>query len=316
MELKKNNNRRQFIRNTSLAALSFGFLPFTSLMAKEQESMAIMACDETTKDYYGVGPFYTENPPNLPTGQLATSTEAGTRMIISGRVMNLDCTEAIADAIVDVWHANDAGDYDNTGYNLRGKVLTNSQGFYSFETIKPGKYLNGSKYRPAHIHFKITSPGYDTLVTQLYFKGDTDISHDAAASITSGTFDATHRIIELTTNGDGKLEGTWDIVVDGEGGNIGTNDLHLDKGIIYEANPNPFSKRLEIKYGVFLEAKVGLLIYDVQGRQVASLEDQTLKAEKYEAVWEPEDILPDGNYFVALKINDLQVQYIKVLRIR
>ncbi|MBO6515743.1 MAG: T9SS type A sorting domain-containing protein [Bacteroidia bacterium] len=306
----QNKDRRQFIKNTSLAALSLGFLPFGS-KANTQETMA---CEETTQDYYGVGPFYSENPPDISDGQLAKESEEGTRMIISGRVMNLDCTEAIPNAIVDIWHADHNGDYDNVGYNLRGKVKTNSQGFYSFETIKPGKYLNGAEYRPSHIHFKITPPGKDTLVTQLYFKGDTSIANDAAASITSGTFNATHRIIELTTNNDGKLEGTWDIVLDAEGKNIGTNDLYLDKGIIYTASPNPFSERLEIKYGVFLDAVVGLDIYDIQGRLVANLESRELKAQKYEAVWEPEPGLPDGNYFVALKVNDLQVQYKKVVR--
>ena len=33
---------------------------------------------------------------------------------------------------IDIWHANDAGEYDNIGYNLRGKTITNSQGFYVF----------------------------------------------------------------------------------------------------------------------------------------------------------------------------------------
>ena len=51
------------------------------------------------------------------------------------------------------------------------------------------------------------------LITQLYFDGDPYISIDFAASITSGSFDATHRIIPLTTNAAGDFEGTWDIVI-------------------------------------------------------------------------------------------------------
>jgi protocatechuate 3,4-dioxygenase beta subunit len=311
---KTNNNRRQFIRNASLAAFTVGLFP-KSLLAKDQHEMQTLACDETTRDYYGVGPFYTENPPVKGDDQLANKTEAGERIIIRGRVTNLDCTEMIANAVIDVWHADDAGDYDNVGFNLRGKFTTNSQGFYSFETIKPGKYLNGSSYRPSHIHFKITPPGKATLVTQLYFKGDTDIPGDAAASITSGTFDASHRIVELKENNDGKLEGVWDIAVDGEGGNIGTQDLHLDKGVIYSAEPNPFSSRLEIKYGVFNESRVGISIYNLQGQLVAELEDKHLKPEKYSAVWEPASNVLPGQYFVALKLNDLQLQYLKVVKI-
>ena len=54
----------------------------------------------------------------------------------------------------------------------------------------------------------------------LYFEGDQYIETDAAASITEGTYDATHRIIPLSTNNDGNLEGTWDIIVDGDGTRI------------------------------------------------------------------------------------------------
>ena len=85
--------------------------------------------------------------------------------------------------------------------------------FYIFETIKPGLYLNGSSYRPSHIHFKITPPGFNALITQLYFQGDPYIPTDAAASVNSGSFDATHRIIPLVTNINGDLEGTWDIII-------------------------------------------------------------------------------------------------------
>ena len=180
-----------------------------------------------------------------------------------------------------------------------------------FETIQPGKYLNGSKYRPSHIHFKITPPDYPTITTQLYFQGDTSIADDAAAKLTSGQYDATHRIIELTADSEGVLEGTWDIAVDGKG-LMGIGDLHTNKGMIYSANPNPFSSELNINYGVFNKSEVSLLVFDMQGKQVASLEQKKLTPEKYNATWIPNAELPNGHYFVALKINDIQVHYIKV----
>lgn len=316
MSLKNKKNRRQFLKNSTLAAFSLGILPniVESKSTSKLKDDDIILCDKTTLDYYGEGPFYTENPPLLQDNQLSGSTEPGTPITISGRIFNLSCSEFIPNTIIDIWHANDAGAYDNSGYNLRGKVISNSQGFYMFNTIKPGKYLNGSSYRPSHIHFKITPPDQDELITQLYFEGDTDIPGDAAASITSGTFDASHRIIPLMENSEGKMEGTWDIVINGNGVSTGIENLHLDKGIIYNTIPNPFSDELLIKYGVFRSAKVSLLVFDIQGRQVATLEERRLSAEKYEAVWKPDSQLPDGHYFVALKINDLQVHYLKVLR--
>jgi len=303
-------NRRQFLKNASLASLAFSLSPLAA-GAKTSERTAKLDCNKTTLDYYGEGPFYTENPPEIADGKLAPDTEAGTKIRITGRVQNLDCTEFIPGTIIDVWHANDAGEYDNDGFHLRGKTTTNAQGFYVFETIKPGKYLNGSQFRPSHIHFKITPPDFPTITTQLYFAGDTSIAADAAASISSGQYDATHRIIDLTDDGNGVLEGTWDIAISGDG-LMGTSDLHVNKGIIYSANPNPFNKELNINYGVFQPSDVTLLVFDMQGREVATLAKQSLAAEKYQATWAPNAELPNGYYFIALKINAIQVHYLKV----
>ena len=314
MKNKKENSRRQFLINSSLGALSLGLLPALSKAASPQSEAASENCNPTTNDYYGQGPFYTAGAPMLSEGMLAANDEAGTRIRISGRVMNLDCTEAIPNAEIDIWHANDAGAYDNEGFLLRGKVLSNAQGFYMFETIQPGLYLNGDQFRPSHIHIKVTPPGFDTLTTQIYFAGDPHIADDAAASITSGAFDASYRIISLEDSADLVLEGTWDIIVDGDGVDLAVNELHLEKGMIYEASPNPFEEEVSIKYGVFQSGKISLEVYDINGLKVASLEEKELQTEKYEAIWRPEPYMASGHYFIALKINGLQVHYLKVLR--
>jgi protocatechuate 3,4-dioxygenase beta subunit len=305
--------RRQFLKNLSLASVSMGILPALAHAHSGKGDKSPRDCNITTLDYYGEGPFYTPNPPIMINNMLAGENEPGERLILSGQVRNLDCSELIQNTIIDVWHANDAGQYDNAGFNLRGITYSNNQGFYVFETILPGHYPNAGSFRPSHIHIKITPPGFETLTTQLYFEGDEYIPGDAAASITSGPYDATHRIIPLNMNFEGKYEGTWDIVVDGEG-IVGTNDLHTDKGMIYSANPNPFSNQVEINYGVFRDANVSLFVYDLNGRTVAKLEEKFLSSEKYTAVWSVDSILPDGFYFIALKVNDLQVHYIKVLK--
>ena len=307
-------SRRQFLRNTTLATLSAGLIPQV-LKAEQNTAEAVTTdCFPTTLDYYGQGPFYTPGAPSLVNNKLATDSEPGQRLIISGVVRTLDCTQYIADTVIDIWQANDAGQYDNSGFNLRGKTMTNAQGFYTFETILPGKYLNGAQYRPRHIHFKISPTGFPTLTTQLYFAGVTSIPDDAAASITSGQYDATHRIVTLTTNADGKLEGTWDIVVDGDGTGAGLHDIYLDKGMIYAVFPNPSSDTMQIQYGVFQKSKVSLSVYDMKGALVAVLDEQDLTPQKYTAEWKTPADMPAGIYWVALKINDLQVHYQKVVR--
>lgn len=300
-----------------MLALAAGVLPSLAKsgeVAPSQES-ELLDCNETTLDAYGQGPFYTADAPDLVGGQLAEVTEQGQRTIISGRIFDLDCAEYIPNTKIDIWHANDAGDYDNNGYNLRGVVHSNEQGFYMFETVKPGKYLNGANFRPSHIHFKITPPGFAELTTQLYFEGDREIPGDFAASMTSGTYDASFRIIPLVENTDGVLEGTWDIVINGDGIAVGMADLHIDKGVLYRVSPNPFTDRLHIRYGVFKEALVSLLVYDMRGVQVAILEEKRLQAEQYDAYWQPRADLPNGHYFIALKINDIQVHYQKVMKL-
>jgi len=160
----------------------------------------------------------------------------------------------------------------------------------------------------------VTPPGFPEVTTQLYFEGDGSIPGDAAASVTSGTFDATNRIIELTENEDGILEGTFDIVINGEGVTVGVHDIYLDKGMVYSCSPNPFDNMVEIHYGVFKRSKVGLIVYNMMGQEVAVLEDEVKSPEKYYAIWQPPVDLVSGHYFIALKINDLQVHYLKVVR--
>lgn len=305
--------RRRFLKNLSLASLSIGLVPAVAKSQTNGNNSPSRECFITTPDYYGEGPFYSPDAPMIQNHMLADPDEPGERLILSGQVRNLDCSELIQNTVIDVWHANDAGEYDNSGYNLRGYTLSNNQGFFIFETILPGHYPNGGSFRPSHIHVKITPPGFDTLTTQLYFEGDEYIPTDPAASITSGPYDATHRIIPLALNFENKYEGVWDIVVDGEG-IVGTNDLHTGNGMIYSASPNPFSGRVEINYGVFRDANVGLFVYDLHGRLLATLEEKSLSPQKYTAVWQPDPDLPNGYYFIALKINDLQVHYLKVLK--
>ena len=313
---KKNKNRRQFLKNISLTALTISAIPS---LAKSFDSNiktigADSNCNVSTEDAYGQGPFYTPNAPTIQNNQLADQNQAGIRIIISGQVFNLDCSQVIPNTEIDIWHADDSGAYDNTGFNLRGKTTSNNQGFYIFETIKPGLYLNGSLYRPSHIHFKITPPGFPTLITQLYFEDDPWIATDAAASITNGNFDATHRIIPLIPNSNGDLEGTWDIIVNGDGVSLNSQNIHLDKGIIYNTFPNPFTNSLNIEYGVFKRSYVSIFAYDLEGRIVASFGKNLLDPDKYTITWNPSENLSKGHYFIAIKINDLQVHYIKVIK--
>jgi protocatechuate 3,4-dioxygenase beta subunit len=310
-------NRRQFLKNTALAAIGISAAPLLSNADSGKTKLLSASklqdtCNLLTQDLYGEGPFYTPDAPISSDGIMIPTDEVGTRLRLSGMIKNLDCTQVIPDTVLDLWHADNAGNYDNEGFSLRRKIISNSAGFYNLETILPGKYLTGSTFRPSHIHVKVTTPGFSTFTTQLYFEGDTSIATDQAASVTSGEFDATDRIISLVDN-EGVLEGTWDVIVDGNG-ILDADDLHLTNGMIYNVSPNPFTDKITINYGVFKSSKASVEVYNVQGQLVANIENKQLEANKYTAVWSPQTAMASGLYFCVLKINGLQVHYLKILK--
>ena len=82
-------------------------------------------------------------------------------------VIDTSCAP-IARALLDFWHCDDAGEYDNSGYTLRGHQFADSRGRYRLETIIPGVYTG----RTRHIHVKVQRPQGQVLTTQLYFPGE------------------------------------------------------------------------------------------------------------------------------------------------
>ena len=124
-----------------------------------------------------LGPFYKEGAPMR--ADLTAEIESGQLLIVEGRVTICDCTTPLPDAEVDVWQADDAGAYDDISFRLRGKMRTDGDGNYQLTTILPGRYLNGSTYRPSHVHYIVRHPDAVALTTQLYFEGDPFIPTDA-----------------------------------------------------------------------------------------------------------------------------------------
>ena len=125
------------------------------------------SCAATRPDIEG--PFFAPSSPER--GNLRDPDLAGTSLVVTGRVLDADC-RPIAGAVLDFWQADADGVYDNVGFRLRGHQRTDADGRYLLETIVPGHYLNGSQYRPAHLHVKLAAPARPLLTTQLYFEGD------------------------------------------------------------------------------------------------------------------------------------------------
>ena len=132
-------------------------------------------CEETEDNI--LGPFYR---PNAPFRTVLATQADGETLIISGLVSGLGACEWLGGALVDVWAADANGAYDNSSpeFRFRGRMETAPAGYYQFQTVLPGRYLNGAKFRPRHIHFRVSAPGHVLLTTQLYFDGDPFIASD------------------------------------------------------------------------------------------------------------------------------------------
>jgi protocatechuate 3,4-dioxygenase beta subunit len=120
------------------------------------------------------GPFYKPGAPSRAT--LITERDPGERLVLMGSVLSTRC-KPIANATLDIWHADARGGYDNDGWGLRGTLKTDAQGRFVIRTLMPGRYLNGKRYRPSHLHVKVRAAQQE-LTTQLYFHGDPYIEGD------------------------------------------------------------------------------------------------------------------------------------------
>jgi protocatechuate 3,4-dioxygenase beta subunit len=111
------------------------------------------------------GPYFKPDSPLR--ASLLEPGIVGTQIVVTGMVLSTTC-QPIARALIDVWHADDRGGYDNTGFRLRGHQFTDDQGRYRLETIVPGVYVG----RTRHFHVKVQPPNRPVLTTQLYFPGE------------------------------------------------------------------------------------------------------------------------------------------------
>jgi protocatechuate 3,4-dioxygenase beta subunit len=128
--------------------------------------------DDTPTPAQTEGPYYTPNTPER--NSLLEPGITGTRLVVSGKVLDTD-GNPLPRALLDFWHANDAGQYDNVGYKLRGHQFTNGTGEYQLETIMPAVYTG----RTRHIHVKVQPANQAVLTTQLYFPNEPANARDS-----------------------------------------------------------------------------------------------------------------------------------------
>jgi protocatechuate 3,4-dioxygenase beta subunit len=155
-------SRRDLLLATTVAAGSFGL---GEAVAQNLPGTlpATPACDSDARTPSQTeGPYFTPRSPER--ADLREPGLAGQPVMLTGFVLTRGC-KPVARAVVDLWHADDTGEYDNKGFRLRGHVYTDAAGRYAFRTIKPAFYPG----RTRHYHVKVQGGASRVLTTQLYF---------------------------------------------------------------------------------------------------------------------------------------------------
>lgn len=175
-----------------------------------------------------LGPFFAEGAPDMKMGaNIAAPGTPGEPCVASGTVKDMN-GKPIAGALMDVWEAQGDGFYDVQkpgGFNARARFHTGADGKYWFRCVKPtsypvphdgpvGKMLTATgrhPMRPGHLHFKIAAPGFDTLVTHLFVKGDKYLDSDAVFGVKQSL------IVDFRKDPAGDYETRYDFVLKPEG---------------------------------------------------------------------------------------------------
>ena len=164
--------------------------------------------DPTTADI--LGPYYRPGAPIRR--DLVQPGTKGDITRFAGTIFGKDGRTPEKNALVEIWHCNENGVYDNTtdDYMYRASWKTGADGKYDFKTIMPVPYkVTETRYRPAHIHMRISGTTGQDLVTQIYFKGDKYLSIDDSSSDPKSI----HRILDISTNSNGERLIQFDVVL-------------------------------------------------------------------------------------------------------
>ncbi|WP_226583918.1 dioxygenase family protein [Acuticoccus sediminis] len=139
----------------------------TAVLAQPAELEPTPSC--TDKDAptpaANTGPYFRPGSPERV--DVTDGRAEGTPLLVGGGVLGRDC-RPIARAIVDLWQADNGGQYDTSGTYLRGHQYTDGGGRWAFATIVPAPYT----FRSMHIHFRVQRAGGALLTTQVFFPGD------------------------------------------------------------------------------------------------------------------------------------------------
>ncbi len=316
-------NRRDLLKGLGMIGLGSVLPAGKALSAEEKAKIrrAASTCFLTPQETEG--PYYFNA--NLLRQDIRQDTTTGViktglplNMLIT--VINFDCVP-IPNVLVDIWHCDKDGVY--SGYAgqpggistigqtfLRGIQMTDANGQCSFNSIYPGWYPG----RVTHVHFKVrlTSTTYVTsqfafpdsvntvvYATPLYLaKGQNSLTN--ASDNIFGTANPENQVMAVTPNtATGGYNGTFTIGINLPTG-VDDSQIEPDGFSLQQNYPNPFNPSTTITYNLPIGSAVKLVVYDVFGREVATLVEAKQSAGTHEVAFDASK-LGSGFYLYTLR---------------
>jgi protocatechuate 3,4-dioxygenase beta subunit len=197
MSRLSNPTRRRLLLNTGILAAGWELTRADAVLTQERAPTPSCHDGDEPTARQTEGPFFKPKSPER--SDLREPGARGRPVELSGFVLTRSCRPLLG-AVVDLWHADEKGEYDNTSFRYRGHVITGPDGAFRFRTILPAVYTG----RTRHYHVKVQAPGSRLLTTQLYFPNE-------PANTRDGLFQR-ELLIRVAEAGDG-LAGQFDFVL-------------------------------------------------------------------------------------------------------
>jgi protocatechuate 3,4-dioxygenase alpha subunit len=186
----------------------------------EASDMSLQATTSQT-----VGPYFSMGLTRLKKDNLAGPGISGERVTISGRVLDGDGA-GVPDAMLEIWQANSYGKYAHpedkqnktleAGFQGYGRIPTDANGAFRFQTIKPGSVAGpDDKPQAPHIVVSVFARGLlRRLVTRIYFPDETANAGDFVLNLVEPARRGM-LVAHKLAGQEGNLE--WNVILQGDG---------------------------------------------------------------------------------------------------
>jgi protocatechuate 3,4-dioxygenase beta subunit len=165
----KSSRRRMLQGALALSGLGLAYPDFTFAQSVAPTPECRDGDEPTIRQ--GDGPFFKPNSPQRL--DLVEANTKGRLVELGGLVLTRAC-RPVERALLELWHCDEFGEYDNKSFRYRGHLFTDSEGRYRFRTILPAVYTG----RTRHYHVRVQAPGRPLVSTQLYFPNEPGNARD------------------------------------------------------------------------------------------------------------------------------------------